>query len=145
MREGVVRQDALTERVNGGDVGHVEGKKRLLEEPPGFAVDRPAELIGNRRRRFAPAAREELLELGSNPVRQLPGSLVRESDGKDVFDRRLPDEQELQDEVLERVGLSRPGGGLDHRVTLRRDPRERLRLLVARSLRHPGDSRRLWK
>jgi len=41
----------------------------------------------------------------------------------------------LQDEVLEGVGLPRAGGGLDHGVTARGNPRERLGLLVARGFR----------
>ena len=107
MGERVVRQDALAEGVNGRDAGHVEGEERLLEEPPGFRIDRPAVPIGNRRRRFAPAAAQELLELGADAVRQLAGRLVREG-CEDLLDRQFPDEQELQDEVLEGIGLPVP-------------------------------------
>jgi hypothetical protein len=71
----------------------------------------------------------------SRSRRQLAGRLVRERDREDLLDRQFPDEQELQDEVLEGVGLARAGGGLDDSVAIRRNPRERLGLLVARGFR----------
>ena len=110
--ERALGEDALAERVDGGDRRAVEHGQRVAQAAAGGVVDRP-------RAAFAFAVLvcvEDRPQLVAHALAHLAGGLVGEGDHQDLLERDLAPEDQLHHEMLERVGLARPGRRLDHRV-----------------------------
>jgi hypothetical protein len=108
--EGLVGQDPLAEAVDRGDRGGVDAIEGVAQAAAGHRVEGPGRGVGRGRRRRAPH------HLGQEPAdarAQLGGGLVGVGDDHDAIDRGVGAEQEIDDLVLEEVGLAGAGRGLD--------------------------------
>ncbi len=120
--ECVVPEDPLAEGVNRGDGPTVESAYGSREAATQDIVDHPVvrPARGFRRNLFA-AARDHVLELGAHARADLLGGFLRERDDQQLLERHIGPQKELDDEVFEREGLSRPRRRFDDGVAIERN------------------------
>src|SRR5690606_6575440 len=131
--ESLLPEDAVAEGVDGGDRGGIEGRERFADPSPRHAVDRPRSF----RRQVSVRALGKGIDLAEQPPDPLPhlgGRLLGEGEHEDRADGRAA-EDAVEDDPLQREGLSRPRRGLDDGVPVGEDSIEDRWPLVARDHR----------
>ncbi len=114
--ERVVREHPLTEPVDGADGRALEAEIRRFQPRAGRPVDAPVAFRG-----FDVFNRvHDAAQGGADARTHLAGGLLGERHHEDLVEARAAD-QMLHHEVLEGVGLPRPGRRLDDRVSTDRD------------------------
>jgi hypothetical protein len=107
--ERLVGQHPLAEAVDRGDRRGVDAIEGVAQPGPGAVIERPG-FVGSGGRRRAP---HHLGEQAADARAQFRGGLLGVRDDDDAIDRGVGGEQQVDDLVLEEVGLAGAGGRLD--------------------------------
>ena len=110
--EGVVDQDLLAEAVDGADRRRVELGQRLHQVVPRVVVDAPVRPLGH----LHAAPVNQAFEGLPDAELELVGRTHGEGHDQDLVDGATAAEQQIDDHVLDGIGLSRARGGFDHDV-----------------------------
>ena len=139
--EGVLEEDPLAEGVDRVDRRHVEGGQGSPDLLARGGVDPPGppavDLAGGR-------SGQDALEHPADARPELVRRLVGEGDDEDLLDRDVGREEEVDDQVFDRVRLPRPGRGLDQGRPVEREVVEDRGSGMERRARR-GHSTRGWR